>query len=58
MDIEKIQNAFSPSREINAPEFFVGHQEEVKNSILALSDKGAKSDRTDPVNPVLMYDSS
>jgi len=41
MDIAKIQNAFSPSREINAPEFFVGRQEEVKNSILALSDKGS-----------------
>lgn len=41
MDIEKIQNAFSPSREINSPDFFVGRQEEVKNSILALSDKGS-----------------
>lgn len=41
MDIEKIQNAFSPSREINSPEFFVGRHEEVKNSILALSDKGS-----------------
>lgn len=41
MDIEKIQNAFSPAREINSPEFFVGRHDEVKNSILAISDKGS-----------------
>lgn len=41
MDIEKIQNAFSPSREINSPEFFVGRHEEVKSSILALSENGS-----------------
>ena len=41
MDIKKIQNAFSPASEINTPEFFVGRNDEVKNSILALSDKGS-----------------
>ncbi len=41
MDIEKIQNAFSPSKEINDPEYFVGRHEEIKNSILALSEKGS-----------------
>lgn len=40
MDIEKIQNAFRPSKEIDDPEFFVGRHEEIKNSILALSEKG------------------
>lgn len=41
MDIEKIQNAFSPSKEISDPEYFVGRHDEVKNSILALSEKGS-----------------
>jgi Cdc6-like AAA superfamily ATPase len=41
MDIDKIQNAFSPSREIDSPELFVGRHEEVKNAILALSNKGS-----------------
>jgi AAA+ ATPase superfamily predicted ATPase len=41
MDIEKIQNAFSPAREITDPEFFVGRHEEIKNSVLALSEKGS-----------------
>lgn len=41
MDIDKIQNAFSPSREIDSPDFFIGRHDEIKNSILALSDKGS-----------------
>jgi AAA+ ATPase superfamily predicted ATPase len=40
MDIEKIQTAFSPSKEISNPEYFVGRKE-IKNSILALSEKGS-----------------
>ncbi|HEV8084807.1 MAG TPA: hypothetical protein VGP55_16485 [Chitinophagaceae bacterium] len=41
MDIQKIQNAFSPSREITDPDFFVGRYEEMKSSVLALSEKGS-----------------
>lgn len=41
MDIEKIQNAFSPSKEIDNPAYFVGRHEEIKSSILALSEKGS-----------------
>lgn len=41
MDIEKIQNAFSPSKEISEPEYFVGRHDEIRNSILALSEKGS-----------------
>lgn len=41
MDIEKIQNAFSPSKEISNPEYFVGRHDEIKNSILALSENGS-----------------
>ena len=41
MDIQKIQNAFSPAREITDPEFFVGRYDEIKSSILALSERGS-----------------
>ncbi len=41
MDINKIQTAFFPSKEITNPEFFVGRNEEVKNLILALSEQGS-----------------
>ena len=41
MDIDKIQSAFFPSREITDPEFFVGRKEEIKNSMFALSDSGS-----------------
>lgn len=41
MSIDKIQTAFFPSKEITDPDFFVGRKEEVKNSILALSEGGS-----------------
>jgi Cdc6-like AAA superfamily ATPase len=41
MDIQMIHNAFSPSREINDPEFFVGRHDEIKSSIFALAEKGS-----------------
>lgn len=41
MTIEKIQNSFTPSKEIESPEFFVGRYSEIKNSITALSEKGS-----------------
>ncbi|MEM9674674.1 MAG: hypothetical protein AAF992_18920, partial [Bacteroidota bacterium] len=41
MSIDKIQSAFFPSKEITDPDFFVGRKEEIKNSILALSEGGS-----------------
>lgn len=41
MDINKIQTAFFPSKEISDPEFFVGRSNEIKSLILALSEQGS-----------------
>jgi Cdc6-like AAA superfamily ATPase len=41
MDIDKIQTAFFPSKEITNPEFFVGRSNEIKNLIQALSEQGS-----------------
>lgn len=40
IDILKIQNAFSPAREITDPSLFVGRREEIKNAMLALQNPG------------------
>lgn len=41
MDINRIQSAFFPSKEITDPDFFVGRNNEIKNLILALSEQGS-----------------
>ncbi|PSL46335.1 hypothetical protein CLV51_103313 [Chitinophaga niastensis] len=41
MDITKIQTAFFPSREITDPDFFVGRHDEIKDSMVALSEEGS-----------------
>lgn len=41
MKIDNINSAFYPSKEITNPEFFVGRKDEIKDSIIALSDPGS-----------------
>lgn len=41
MLIDRINTAFFPSKEITDPEFFVGRKDEIKDSIIALSDPGS-----------------
>ena len=40
MDVEEINQAFSPSREIVDPEMFVGRADEIRTGILALQNRG------------------
>ena len=41
MNIDKINTAFHPAREIQDPEFFVGRKDEIKDGMIALSEKGS-----------------
>ena len=41
MEIDYINSAFFPSKEITNPEFFAGRKDEIKDSIHALSDPGS-----------------
>ena len=41
IDIQQIQSAFSPAKELDTPELFVGRKEEVKSGILSLTNSGS-----------------
>jgi AAA+ ATPase superfamily predicted ATPase len=41
VNISKIQSAFSPSKEISNPNFFVGRREEIKEAVVALGQPGS-----------------